>query len=103
MALNLKTRIVSTTPYNIVPNDEVILVNVNGPALINLPTISSSSSSDGKFSFYIKDLSGSAKINPITIKAAGGKLIDNVAFALLNVGYCHIQLVYDGTNWASIA
>ena len=103
MSVNLTTRIVTTTPYNIVVADDVIFVNVtSGPASIILP--SSGGGGDGqKRSFYIKDYSGTSQTNPITITAAGGKLIDGFSFAILNGGYRHIQVVYDGTNWMTIA
>jgi hypothetical protein len=129
MSLDLNTRIVTTTPYNIVDNDTVIFVNVVGPSSVILPAngiavsniLQQANINSGLDdptgleqghgrpeckayqSFYIKDYSGNAKTNPITITSAGGKLIDGVSFALLNRGYAHIQVVYDGTNWKTIA
>ena len=102
MSINLATRIVTTTPYNIVTNDDVIFVNVtSGPASIVLPSTGSDGGS--KRSFYIKDYSGTSLTNPITITSAGGKTINGVSFAMLNGGYSHIQVIYDGTNWMTIA
>lgn len=102
MSLNLTTNIVTTTPYNIVNNDDVIFVNViSGPASIVLPSTGSDGSK--KRSFYIKDYSGTSLTNPITITSAGGKTINGVSFAMLNGGYSHIQVIYDGTNWMTIA
>ena len=102
MSLNLETRIVTTTPYSVIANDDVLFINVtSGPASVILPA----SGSDGskKRSFYIKDYSGTSLKNPITITAAGGKTINGVAFAMLNGAYSHIQIIYDGTNWMTIA
>jgi hypothetical protein len=102
MSLNLSTTIVTTTPYNISSSDDILLINItSGPASVVLP----SSGSDGskKRSFYIKDYSGTSLTNPITITSAGGKTINGVTFAMLNGGYSHIQVVYDGTNWMTIA
>ncbi|MFY8212086.1 MAG: hypothetical protein ACOVLB_05410 [Candidatus Nanopelagicus sp.] len=102
MSLNLTVKIVSTTPYNIVNSDDVILVNVtSGPASIVLPA----TGVDGteRRSFYIKDYSGTSLKNPITITSSGNKTINGVAFAMLNGNYSHIQVVYDGTNWMTIA
>ena len=102
MSVNLTTNIVTTTPYNIVSNDDVILVNVtSGPASIVLPSTGTDGSK--KRSFYIKDYSGTSLTNPITITSAGGKTINGVSFAMLNGGYSHIQVIYDGTNWMTIA
>lgn len=100
MAILYKTRIVTTTPYTITNSDEVIFVNVNGPSKIILP--SQATNDCGKFVYYIKDFSGLSTKNPITIVATNGKTIDGAEFALLNGGYSHIQVIYDGTNWKTI-
>ena len=102
MALEYRTNIVSTTPYMVAKKDEVILVNVAAASKIILPA-TGDTDDDGARALYIKDISGLAKTNPITITASGGKTIDGVPFALLNGGYSHIQVVYDGTNWLTIA
>lgn len=101
MAINYKTRIVTVSPYNITTDDEVIFVNVAGPSLVVLP--SSGGSGDSKRIVYIKDFAGTSLTNPITITSAGGKTIDGVSFAILNGGYSHIQIIYDGTNWKTIS
>jgi hypothetical protein len=101
MAINYRTRIVTTTPYSITNDDEVIFVNVSGPASIVLPSSGGSSSSERR-SYYIKDYSGQSVVNPITITSLGAKTIDDASFAILNTPYSHIQVVYDGTNWKTI-
>ena len=99
MALNYQTVIVTTTPYTVVAANEVIFVNVtSGPASIILPTPPGAGRS-----VLIKDYSGTSLTNPITITASGGKFINGVSFAMLNGGYSHVQLVYDGVNWMTIA
>jgi hypothetical protein len=52
--------------------------------------------------FYIKDYSGDAKTNPIFITASGGATINGESFAILNVNYSHIQVIWDGSNWQTI-
>jgi hypothetical protein len=99
MAITYTTRIVTTTPYTITNNDEVLFINVPAQSSVILPTVSA----EDKRAYYIKDYSGNAKINPIIITAPAGKTIDGVSFAILNNGYSHIQIVYDGTNWKTIA
>lgn len=101
MALTYKTTIVTTTPYTPTENDEVLFVNVSGPASIVLPLIIGSE--EDKRAYYIKDISGNATVNPITISAPGNVLVDGTVFALLNNGYSHVQVIYDGTNWDIIA
>lgn len=99
MALNYQTVIVTTPTYTAATADEVIFVNVtSGPATVNLPT----PSGPGR-SVYIKDYSGTSLKNPITIRGAAGKFINGVSFAMLNGGYSHIQVVYDGMNWMTIS
>lgn len=119
MSINLKTKVVSVTPYTVLATDEVIFINViSGPASVILPSTGNATNEDccGNIihddkdtpivilqrSFYIKDYSGTSLKNPITITSAGGKLINGVTFAIINGGYSHIQVVYDGTNWMSI-
>lgn len=97
MAITYQTTIVITTPHTISTNDEVVFVNVPLPTNIILPA----NPPCGRV-FYIKDYSGNSLTNPITITGTGGDTIDGASFAILNVGYSHIQLVYDGTNWKTI-
>ena len=101
MSIDYKVTIVVNTPYAVNNDDEVLMVNVLSPASIILPATGGNGSK--KRSFYIKDYSGTSLTNPITITSAGGKTIDGVSFAMLNGGYSHIQVVYDGTNWMTIA
>lgn len=99
MSLTLQTRTVTTSPYTIVTGDTVIFVNVAGPASIILPN---GSGGDDDRSYFIKDISGNANVNPITITATDGRTIDGVHFAILNGGYSHIQTISDGTRWLTI-
>lgn len=101
MSLNLQTTVVTTSPYTINSSDTLILVNRTSPSSIVLPSLSGSGSI-GK-SFYIKDFSGTSTINPITITAPSGKLINGVSFAMLNGAYSHIQVAFDGNNWVTVA
>lgn len=102
MAINYQTTIVTTTPYTVTSSDEVVLVDTTtGPKMIMLPA-SSGSCKSGRV-VYIKDYSGTSLTNPITIKGQPGKSIDGESFAMLNGGYSHVQIVYDGTNWLTIS
>jgi len=102
MAIEYRVRIVTTTPYTVANTDEVIMVDIPGPASVILPATGNGDDNNRR-ALYIKDYSGQAKTNPITITSAGGKNIDGVSFAILNGGYSHIQVVYDGTNWKTIS
>ena len=121
MSLNLNTKIVAVTPYTVLTTDEVIFINItSGPASVILPSDGNATGEDCcgnkdkshddeltptvlQRSFYIKDYSGTAQTNPITITSAGGKTIDGGSFAIINGGYAHIHVVYDGTNWKIIS
>ena len=105
MSLNLATKIITTTSYAILTSDTVILVNVtSGPVKITLPLNGIDDDDEGgNRSFYIKDYSGTSLTNPITIVAPNGKLINGVSFAILNGAYSHVQVIYDGKNWMTIA
>ena len=66
-----------TTPFTPSNNDEILFINVNGPASVILPVINN----EDKRAYYIKDYSGNSKISPITITAPATKTIDGVSFA----------------------
>jgi hypothetical protein len=100
MAINYDTKIITTTPYTITTDDEVILSNVATSSSIILPAVSGDKK--GR-SYYVKDFSGNSKVNPITITAPGGKTIDGAAFAIINTQFGRLLLLYDGINWKTIA
>jgi hypothetical protein len=118
MSSNLNTKIVTITPYTVLSSDEVIFMNVVGPSSVILPANGLATGEDCcgnensdyngkknpvlKRSYYIKDISGNSVANPVTITSAGSKTIDSNSFAIINGGYGHIQVVYDGTNWKII-
>lgn len=83
--------VVTTTPYTALSSDYVIGVNVAGPSIVNLPA-----SPVGTI-YYVKDVSGNALVNPITIQDVA--LIDGVATALINSDYGSLTFVFNGTEW----
>lgn len=99
MTINYNLKTVTTTTYLVQDTDEVVFVNVAGPASVVLPNIAV-----GKFtSFYIKDSSGNARENPIFITAIGGEPINGVSFAIINGNYSQVQIVWDGVDWQTIS
>lgn len=102
MAINHKvTIVVNSNLYLIAGNDEIVMVNVDRPAAVVLP--SEDAGGLERRVLYIKDYSGQAQTNPITITSVGGKTIDGASSVSINNGYGHIQVVYDGTNWKIIS
>jgi len=98
MTINYNLNVVTTTPYAVQNTDEVVFVNVPTASSVVLPTIAVGKNTG----FYIKDYSGNASINPIFITASGGATINGVSFAILNVNYSHIQVIWDGSNWQTL-
>lgn len=82
---------VATTPYTALSTDYVIAVDVAAPASVILPA-----SPTGTI-FVVKDASGAAGTNPITVTAS--TTIDGAASFVINVGYGSNTFVFNGTEW----
>lgn len=83
--------IVTTTPYNVPLTDYAVEVNVAGPSSIVLPAAPVGTV------FIIKDISGAASTNPITVTAT--TTIDGSASAIINADYGSITVIFNGTEW----
>ena len=83
--------IVTTTPYVALSTDYLIDVNVAGLASVSLPV-----SPTGTV-YIIKDISGAASTNNITVTAT--TTIDGAPNAVINVDYGSVTLVYNGIEW----
>lgn len=99
MTINYNLKVVTTTPYNVQDTDEVVFVNVPATSSVILPIVAAGKNTG----YYIKDYSGNASLNPIIITATGGLTINGVSFAILNVNYSHIQVIWDGTDWHTLS
>lgn len=84
--------LVTTTPFTPTLSDYLLNVNVAGPSSIVLPV-----SPIGTV-FIIKDISGAAFTNPITVTATAGT-IDGTAIAVINVPFASLTVVYNGIQW----
>ena len=75
-------------------HDNVILVNTSGgPVTITLPT-----PTNGRV-LKVKDSTGNAGTNNITIVPFASELIDGASSKVINFNYGSVNLVSDGTNW----
>lgn len=103
MSINYNVRTVSTTPYNIANDDEVILSTITAlsPSSIILPNFTGTGNI-GR-TYIIKDSTGQSRTNPITITAQSGKTIDGASFAIINTQYGRVWITYDGSNWKTIS
>lgn len=82
---------VTTTPYAALTTDYMMAVNVASASIVNLPA-----SPTGTV-YIVKDSSGLAATNPITVIDVS--LIDGQASASIDVNYGSLTFVYNGTEW----
>jgi len=86
---------VSTTPYVVLDTDYYLSVNTAAPITIQLPDTTSINRL-----FVIKDRSGTANTNNITVTTVSGiALIDGAAIYTMNSTYQSVSLVFNGTNY----
>ena len=86
--------LVNTSTYTVLASDDIIAVDASGGAIaITLP----SSPTTGDM-LLIKDSTGNAAANNITITAASGN-IDANASVVIDVNFGSIELVYAGSLW----
>jgi len=83
------------SPYVPDPSIQLILVDTTlGPVSITMPGLHI----DGTI-FEIKDKTGTANTNNITVTSLDGDLIDNSASFVMNVNWQALTLISDGVNW----
>lgn len=98
-ALLLKRTSVSSSPYTVLSTDIYLSVDCSGGAkTINLPAVATAG--DGRV-IVVKDASGDAAANNITITPNGAETIDEQANAILIANYVAINLMANTTtsNW----
>lgn len=93
---NLTYTNVNTTPYVVLPTDEYLGVDSSGaPITIQLPN----APAVGRV-FTIKDRTGSANVNNITVTTVGGIVnIDGAASYTMNTQYAAINVLFDGATY----
>lgn len=87
---------VTTPTYTALASDYMLCVDTaTTPVTITLPT--------GILGtvYIIKDCSGDANTNNITVQGTGGQLVDG-STATINVPYGSIQLIFNGTEWSIV-
>lgn len=87
---------VNTTPYVVLTTDDFLGVDSSGaPIQINLPNAPTT----GRV-ITIKDTTGSANTNNITVTTVGGAvLIDAAATYVMNTQYAAIDVLFNGTKY----
>jgi len=90
------TVVTVTTSATMASGTDIELVNQSAAATITLPAVF-----NGK-TITIKDISGTASVNHITLLRAGSALIDGQTQLIINSDYASVSLISDGTNWFGI-
>lgn len=85
--------LVTTSPFTPTLADYLLDVNFDGAGSIVLPV------SPVGTVFIVKDVSGTAGVNTITVSATGGVLIDGSATALINTNYGSLTFIFNGIQW----
>lgn len=85
------TIVTSLAPYIALPTDYFIAMNVAGPSIVNLPLAPTGTV------YIVKDISGQASVNPITISDI--TTIDGAASAIINTDYGALSFVFNGIEW----
>lgn len=99
VALGPAIVIVTTTPYVIATMANEVLFNVATAAVATLPDAASWLIRNPGADLFLKDISGGAGANNITINRAGTDLIDGLTNLLISVNYGFYALRVNGTNW----
>ena len=86
---------VTSTPYVPVATDSFLLVNDAAPVTINLPT----SASRNGYPLTIKDTSGAANTNNITINRNGSDTIEGLTVLTIGVAWGEYKLVPVTGGW----
>jgi hypothetical protein len=83
--------IVTTTPYLADLTDYYLPVTLTTPGSVVLPVAPTGTV------FIVKDISGTASVNPITVTAS--TTIDGDPSAIINADYGSITLIFNGVEW----
>lgn len=86
---------VIATPYVPVATDSLLQVDVAGAVVINLPT----GASRNGYPLKIKDISGAANANNITINKNGTDTIEGLTAITIDVAYGGFSLIPTATGW----
>lgn len=87
---------VNTSPYVVLTTDQYLSVDCSGgPITVELPNAPVT----GRV-FIIKDRTGNAATNNITVTSVGGVLnIDGATTFVMNTAYESIEVIFNGTNY----
>ena len=82
-------------PYTVLITDHMVLVNTSSARTINLPAAATAKAGA---EVIIKDATGSAAANNITVDASGTETIDGALTKTISTNYDSLRLVCDGSS-----
>lgn len=86
----------TTSPYNVVNEDVVLVQSHSGTFTVNLPL-----GMQAGYKIFIKDFAGVATANPINVVAAA--LIDGATPYVINLNYGAVELIFNGATWSILS
>lgn len=94
--MTMTVTLVNTSPYVVLATDQYLSVDCSGGAItIQLPNVPAT----GRV-FTVKDSTGSANTNNITVTTVGGVvLIDGATTYVMNTQYSAINVIFNGTAY----
>ena len=96
--VNINYKKLTVSAYTIKVDDLFIDVNVSQATALTLPANAPIGTN-----YIIKDSSGNASSNNITISRQGGDSIEGSGTKVISTNYGLVKLIYDGTNkWLTI-
>lgn len=92
--VQLETPTTVTSNYTALTTDRTVLVNATSPSIISLPATHTSGQK-----INVKDISGAAGTNNITVNSADGDLLDGATTAVISTNSQALTFLSNGTNW----
>ena len=96
--LTLNTTTVNAATYDLLVTDYILNVTYPTTGAVTSLTLPTAQTTDGR-TIVIKDASGNAGTNNITIDTEASQTIDGAATLVIAVDYTSVTLCSDGTNW----
>jgi len=87
------------SPYTVQSTDQVVALTVDGSITVNLSTAATFGLNKR---LIIKDVSGGAGVNNVTIDGAGAETIDGRSSILLTSNYATVTLMAVTGGWAVV-
>lgn len=97
--LKMNRTAVTTSPYTVLLSDHLLGVDTSGARTLNLPAVADAGA--GK-EYIIKDETGTAGANNITIDGSGAETIDGAATLVINTNYGKARIYCTGSAWRTL-